>query len=128
MPRFPRGIHYIDEGIDKEGPVIRGSRIPSEGFFFYIFLESKRRRQETRDQLQTCKPFHKIFFVVCFPYYVRYHLVFFLVNIFFINFDNKLFFLPTFLTKFFFLTFVATNYFLQFNSSPPPPRYQMVRP
>ena len=30
----------------------------------------------------------KNFFVVRFPYYVRYHLVFFLVNIFFINFDE----------------------------------------
>ena len=38
---------------------------------------------------------------ICFPYYVRYHLVFFLVNIFFINFDNKLFFLLTFSTNFF---------------------------
>ena len=44
----------------------------------------------------------KKFFVVCFPYYVRYHLVFFLVNIFFIIFDTKLFFLPTFSTNFFF--------------------------
>ena len=58
----------------------------------------------------------KKFFVVCFPYYVRYHLVFFLVNILFINFDNKLFFLPTFSTNFF---FVATNYF--FLAPPPPP-------
>ena len=62
----------------------------------------------------------KNFFVVRFPYYVRYHLVFFLVNILFINFDNKLFFLPTFSTNFFFLTFVATNYFFQFFSRPPP--------
>ena len=55
----------------------------------------------------------KNFFVVRFPYYVRYHFVFFLVNIFFINFDNKLFF----------LTFVATNYFFQFLlAQPPPPR------
>ena len=47
----------------------------------------------------------KKFFVVCFPYYhdyVRYHLVFFLVNIFFINFDNKLFFCPHFQQTFFF--------------------------
>ena len=36
------------------------------------------------------------------PNYVRYHLVFFLVNIFFINFYKKLFFLPTFSTNFFF--------------------------
>ena len=34
--------------------------------------------------------------VVCLSYYVRHHLVFFLVNIFFINFDNKLFYLTTF--------------------------------
>ena len=63
----------------------------------------------------------KKFFVVCFPYYVRYHLVFFLVNIFFINFDNKLFFLLTFSTNFFFLNFGATNSFFQFQFSPPPP-------
>ena len=44
----------------------------------------------------------KNFFVVCFPYYAGYHSVFFLVNIFFINFENKLFFLPTFSTNFFF--------------------------
>ena len=49
------------------------------------------------------------FFVGCFPYYVGYRLVFFLVNIFFINFDNKLFFPPTFSTNVFFLTFVVTN-------------------
>ena len=47
--------------------------------------------------------------------------MFFLVNIFFINFDNKLFFLPTFSTNVFFLTFGVTNYlFLFFSSSPPP--------
>ena len=60
---------------------------------------------------------------------LRYHLVFFLVNIFFINFDNKLFFSAHIFNKLFFLTFVATNYFFNFNlASPPPPRYQMVRP
>ena len=48
-------------------------------------------------------------FVVCLSYYVRYHLVVFLVNIFFINFDNNFFFLTTFPTNFFFL-------------SPPPPQ------
>ena len=63
----------------------------------------------------------KKFFVVCFPYYVRYHLVFFLVNIFFINFDNKLFFSAHIFNKLFFLTFVATNFFLNFNLAPPPP-------
>ena len=52
----------------------------------------------------------KNFFVVCFPYYVRYYLVFFLVNIFFINFDNKLFFSAHIFNKLFFLTFVATDY------------------
>ena len=65
--------------------------------------------------------------LLCFPYYVRYQLVFFLVNIFFINFDNKLFFSAYIFNKLFFLTFVATNYLSQFFSSPPPPRYQMVR-
>ena len=63
----------------------------------------------------------KNFFVVCFPYYVGYHLLFFLVNIFFTNFDNKLFFLPKFSTNFFFLTFVATNNFFNFFYQPPPP-------
>ena len=58
-------------------------RSTSDNFFFYVSL--------------------KFFFVICFPYYVRYHFVFSLVNIFFINFDNKLFFLPTFSTNFFFL-------------------------
>ena len=47
--------------------------------------------------------------------------MFFLVNIFSINFYNKLFFLLTFSTNFFFLTFVATNYFFNFNLGPPPP-------
>ena len=50
----------------------------------------------------------KKFFVVCFPYYVRYHLVFFLVNIFFINFDNKLLFLW------------RQTFFFNFNLAPPP--------
>ena len=44
----------------------------------------------------------KNFLVECFPFYVRYDLVFFLVNIFLINFDNKFFLLPTFSTNFFF--------------------------
>ena len=39
---------------------------------------------------------------MCLPYYIRYHLVFFLVNIFFINFDNKLFFSIHIFNNFFF--------------------------
>ena len=70
----------------------------------------------------------KNFFVVRFPYYIRYHLVFHLVNIFFINFDNNLFFLPTFSTNFFFWLLWRQTIFFQFFSSPPPPIYQMVRP
>ena len=70
----------------------------------------------------------KNFFVVCFPYYVFYHLVFFLFNIFFINFDNKLFFLPTFSTNFFFWLLWRQTIFFNFFLPPPPPRYQMVRP
>ena len=58
------------------------------------------------------------FFVVCFPHYVRYHLVFFLVNIFFINLDNKLFFSAHIFNKLFFSDFCGDK----------PPRYQMVRP
>ena len=80
--------------------------------FFFYYVSSKK------------------FFVVCFPYYVRYHLVFFLVNIFFINFDNKLFFCPNF-QQTFFSDFCGDKLFFQFYSrpSPPPtPRYQMVRP
>ena len=80
-------------------------RSTSDNFFFYVSSKN--------------------FLVVCFPYYVRYHLVFFLVTIFFINFDKKLFFLPTFSTIFFFLTFMATNYFFQFYSSPLPPPPQI---
>ena len=45
---------------------------------------------------------YKKFFVICFPCYVRYH--FFLINIFFINFDNKLFFSAHIFNKLFFLT------------------------
>ena len=67
------------------------------------------------------------FFVVCFPYYVGYNLVFFLVNIFFINLDNKLFFLPTF-SKTFFSDFCCDKLFFSIFFCPPPPRYQMVRP
>ena len=70
-------------------------------FFFYVSLKN--------------------FFVICFPYYVGYHLVFFLVNIFFINFDNKLFFSAHIFNQLFFLTFVGTNYFFQFFSRPSPP-------
>ena len=71
----------------------------------------------------------KTFFVVCFLYYVRYHLVFFLVNIFFINFDNTLFFCPHF-KRTFFSDFCGDKLFFSIFSSPPPPppRYQMVRP
>ena len=46
----------------------------------------------------------------------------FLVNIFFINFDNKLFSSAHIFNKHFFLTFVATNYFFQFFSKTPPPQ------
>ena len=70
----------------------------------------------------------KKFFQVCFPYYVRYHLVFFLVNIFFINLDNKLFFLLTFSASFFFWFLWRQTIFFNFNLAPLPPRYQMVRP
>ena len=68
----------------------------------------------------------KDFFVVCFLYYVGYLLVFFLVNIFFINFDNKLFFLPTFSTNFFFwLLWRQTIFFNFFLASPPLPPPQI---
>ena len=49
-------------------------------------------------------------FVVCFPFYVGYHLVFFLVNIFFINFDNNFFLCPHF------------QQFLWRLAPPPPPQ------
>ena len=62
--------------------------------FFYVSLEN--------------------FFVICFPYYVRYHLVFFLVNIFFINFDNKLFFSAHIFNKLFFSDFCDDKLFFQF--------------
>ena len=68
-----------------------------------------------------CFVLSKKFFVVCSPYYVRFHLVFFLVTIFFINFNNILFFLTTFSTNFFFQTSVTANYLFPFFSSPPPP-------
>ena len=61
-----------------------------ENFFFYV-------REKTIFFLGDRPPtifFYvssKNFFVVCFPYYEGYCLVFLLVNIFFINFDNKLF-------------------------------------
>ena len=57
---------------------------------------------------------------VAFP--VRYHLVFFLGNIYFINFENKLFFSSHIFNKLFFLTFVATNFFFQFFSRIPTPQ------
>ena len=44
----------------------------------------------------------KNFFVICFPYYVRYHLLFFVVNKFFSISTTNFFFLPTFSTNFFF--------------------------
>ena len=62
----------------------------------------------------------KKFFEVCFPYYVRYHLVFFLVNIFFINFDNKLFFSAHIFSKLFFWFLWRQTIFLNFNLAPPP--------
>ena len=43
-------------------------------------------------------------------------------HIFFINFDNKLFFSAHIFNKLFFLTFVATNYLFQFFLGPPPPQ------
>ena len=62
----------------------------------------------------------KNFSVVCFPYYVRYHLVFFLVDIFLINFDNKLFFLPIISTNFFFFYFCGDILFFLFFLAHPP--------
>ena len=44
------------------------------------------------------------------------------------KFRQQVFFSAHIFNKLFFLTFVATNYFFQFYSSPPPSRYQMVRP
>ena len=64
----------------------------------------------------------KKIFVVCFPYYVRYHLVFFLVNIFFINFDNKLFFSAHIFNKLFFSDFCGDKLFISILMSPPPPQ------
>ena len=62
------------------------------------------------------------FFVVCFPYYVRYNLVFFLVNIFFINFDNKLFFSAHIFNKLFFSDFRGDKlFFFIFILAPLPP-------
>ena len=46
------------------------------------------------------------FFVVCFPYYVGYHLVFFLHK-----FRQQTFFSAHIFNKLFFQTFVVTNYF-----------------
>ena len=55
------------------------------------------------------------FFVVCFPYFVRYHLVFFSGQHIFHQFRQQTFFsAPIFNKLFFLLTFVATNYFFQF--------------
>ena len=45
---------------------------------------------------------------------LRYHLVFFLVNIFFINFDKFFLFLPTFSTNFFFSDFCGDKLFFSF--------------
>ena len=68
--------------------------------------------------------FAKNFFVVYFPYYVRYNLVFFLVNIFFIK--QPSFFSAHIFNEIFFLIFVTTKYFFNFFLAPPPPRYQIV--
>ena len=62
----------------------------------------------------------KKFFVICFPYYVRYRLVFFVFNIFFINFDNILFFCPHFQQTFFFWLLWRQTIFFNFNLAPPP--------
>ena len=45
---------------------------------------------------------------------------FFLVNIFFINFDNKLLLFSHIFNKLFFQNFVAINYFFYFFLAPPP--------
>ena len=60
-----------------------------------------------------------LFFVVCLPYYVRQHLVVFLVNIF-SSISTTNFFFAHIFNKLFFLTFLATNYLFHFFSSPPP--------
>ena len=60
----------------------------------------------------------KKFFVVCFPYYVCYHLMFFFGQHIFHQFQQQTFFCPHFQQTFFF-TFVATNYFFL---APPPPQ------
>ena len=54
----------------------------------------------------------KNFFVVCFPYYIGSHLVFLcLVNIFFINFGNKLFSSAHIFNKHFFSDFCGDKLF-----------------
>ena len=72
----------------------------------------------------------KIFFVVCFPYYVDkklffsahiFNKLFFLTFVATNYFFKKLFFSAHIFNKLFFLTFVATNYFFQFFPRPLPP-------
>ena len=65
-----------------------------------------------------------LFFVVCLPYYVRYHFMFFWSTCFH-QFRQQTFFSGQISTNFFFLTFVATNFFFSSSSSdlalaPPP--------
>ena len=63
----------------------------------------------------------KKFFVACFPYYVCYNLVFFLVNIFFINFDNNLLFSAHIFNKLFFSVFCGDKLFFSIFLGPPSP-------
>ena len=58
-------------------------------------------------------------FVICLPYYVRYHLVFSGQHIFH-EFRQQTFSAHIF-NKLFFLTVVATNFFFIFFLHPPPP-------
>ena len=69
-----------------------------------------------------------LFFVVCFPYYVRYHLVFFSGQHIFHQFRQHSVHI---FHKLFFLIFVATNYLFQFflvPSPPPPPDIKWCDP
>ena len=79
-------------------------------FFFYLRWKTSFFWRSTSDNFFFMfRP--RIFLSYAFPIMYVTIWCFFLVSIFFINFDNKLFF----------LTFVATTYFFQFYFSPPPP-------
>ena len=86
--------------------------------FFYLRWKTSFLLGDERPTIFLCSV--EEFFVVCFPYYVRYHLVFFWSAYFSSN-STTIFFSAYIFTNFFFWLLWRQTIFFNFILGPPPP-------